>query len=362
MGEKQQVEMGKMYSQPGLPEFAVYRILDANLDRAREGLRIIEEWCRFGLNDAHLTAECKQLRQELARWHSESIRLTRDTSGDPGTDLSHPQEEQRSSVPQVLRANFCRVQEALRVLEEYGKLDSPEMASACKQMRYRVYILESNLDKYHRFQKLWRSRLYLVTAPSETLFESVEAALQGGVSLVQYRDKDSDDRTRLGLAKTLKQLCHQYGALFIVNDRIDLALAVDADGVHLGQQDVPVAFARQLLGSHRIIGRSTHCPDDLQRAIQERADYVGVGPVYETPTKAGRAAAGLEYAQYAAKYASIPWFAIGGINTENLSAVLSAGAERVAVVRAIMDAAQPMLTTQFFIAQLNRGKKGSEEG
>lgn len=345
-----------MHSQHGLPEFAVYRILDANLDRSREGLRIVEEWCRFGLNDVPLTAECKQLRQELAHWHSDAIRVTRDTPNDPGTHLSHPQEEQRSSVAQVLRANFCRVQEALRVLEEYSKIYSSEMAAACKQMRYRVYILESNLDKYQRFQKLWRSRLYLVTSPVANLFEVVEAALQGGLSLVQYRDKESDDLTRLHTAKTLKQLCHQYDALFIINDRIDLALAVDADGVHLGQQDVPVALARQLLGAHRIIGRSTHTPDELHRAIQETADYVGVGPVYETPTKAGRAAAGLEYVQYAAAQAAIPWFAIGGIDTENLHEVLSAGAERVAVVRAVMDAAQPTLTTQFFMAQLSRVK------
>lgn len=356
MRENEQVKLGEMHSQQALPEFTVYRILDANLDRAREGLRIIEEWCRFGLNDAQLTAECKQLRQSIAYWHSDAIRATRDTPNDPGTDLSHPQEEQRSSVAQVLRANFCRVQEALRVLEEYGKIYSSEMGTACKQMRYRVYVLESNLDKYQRFQKLWRSPLYLVTSPSENLLEIVEAALQGGLTLVQYRDKESDDLTRLYNAKALKQLCHQYDALFIINDRIDLALAVDADGVHLGQQDVPVALARQLLGVHRIIGRSTHNPDDLHRAIQEGADYVGVGPVYETPTKAGRTAAGLEYVQYAAKHASIPWFAIGGIDTENLSEVLSAGAERVAVVRAIMNTAQPTLTTQFFIAQLHREK------
>jgi thiamine-phosphate pyrophosphorylase len=340
--------------QAAFSEFAVYRILDANLDRAREGLRIIEEWCRFGLNNAQLAGDCKQLRQDLAQWHRDDIRATRDTPNDPGTELTHPQEEQRSSVSQVLRANFCRVQEALRVLEEYGKIYFPEMGSACKQMRYRVYTLESNLEQHKRFQLLQRSRLYLVTAPVVNLVETVEAALQGGVTLVQYRDKDADDLTRLRMAQTLKQLCHQYGALFLVNDRVDLALAVNADGVHLGQQDVPIAFARQLLGSQRIIGRSTHSPDDLQRAIQEGADYIGVGPVYETPTKAGRPAAGFEYVRYAVEYATMPWFAIGGIDADNLHEVLSAGAERVAVVRAIMMAEQPTLASQFFLSQLDR--------
>jgi thiamine-phosphate pyrophosphorylase len=350
--------MGETHSQSGLSQSAVYRILDANLDRAREGMRIIEEWCRFGLNSALLTEECKQLRQKLAYWHSDEIRAARDTPGDPGIALSHPQEEQRTNVAQVLQANLCRTQEALRVLEEYGKLYSAEMGAACKQMRYRTYILESTLTGHQRLQKLRRSHLYLVTSPVPNLFEAVEGALQGGLTLVQYRDKTADDLIRLQTAERLKQLCHQYEALFIINDRVDLALAVDADGVHLGQDDLPVSVARQILGSQRIIGRSTHNPDDLKRAIEEGADYVGVGPVYATPTKAGRPAAGLEYVRHAAQNASMPWFAIGGINAENLSEVVAAGADRVSVVRAIMEAEQPLMNTQSLMSQLQRRIKG----
>ncbi len=351
--------MGELVSQStcGLSrstETAVYRILDANLDRAREGLRIIEEWCRFGLNSTPLTQECKQLRQELAGWHSPEIHAARDTPSDPGTELTHVQEEERRSLHHLLQANFCRVEEALRVLEEYGKLYRVEMGSSCKQMRYRVYTLESNLIGHYRHRKLERSHLYLVTSPSDRLLEIVEAALQGGLSLVQYRDKDADDITRIQLGKALKELCHRYDALFLMNDRVDLALAVDADGVHLGQQDLPIAQARQLLGPQRIIGRSTTNPDELHRAIQEGADYVGVGPVYETPTKPGKAAAGFEYVQHAADHTPIPWFAIGGINTDNLGEVLSARAERVAVVRSIMAAENPSLITQYFVSQLNR--------
>src|SRR6476619_3010873 len=118
--------MGEKHSHWKLQEPAVYRILDANLDRAREGLRIVEEWCRFGLNSAPLTEECKQMRQELARWHDPELRAARDTPGDPGTELTHPQEEQRSSIEQVLQVNLCRVEEALRVLEEYGKIYTSE--------------------------------------------------------------------------------------------------------------------------------------------------------------------------------------------------------------------------------------------
>ncbi|WP_448601514.1 thiamine phosphate synthase [Thermoleptolyngbya sp.] len=334
---------------------AIHRILDANLDRAREGLRIVEEWCRFGLNDASLTAECKDLRQRLAQWHTTDLRAARDTPSDPGTDLTHAAEMERPSLDALLQANLCRVQEALRVLEEYSKIDRPEMAAACKQLRYRVYVLDSQLmGRSHDrlMQKLRRSPLYLVTSPHEHLLPIVEAALHGGLSLVQYRDKNADDPTRLQLAEKLCHLCRRYDALFLVNDRVDIALAVDADGVHLGQQDIPIALARQILGPNRIVGRSTTNPEEMQRALDEGADYIGVGPVYETPTKAGKAAAGLDYVRYAATHSPVPWFAIGGIDAENLGAVVAAGATQVAVVRAIMQSQQPMQAAQALLARL----------
>ncbi|WP_369815971.1 thiamine phosphate synthase [Anabaena sp. CA = ATCC 33047] len=348
------VVMVEPYSQQKQIQQVVHRILDANLDRAREGLRIIEEWCRFGLNNAEMAGECKHLRQEVAIWHTAELRAARDTAGDPGTELSHPQEEQRSSIKALLQANFCRIQEAFRVVEEYGKLYHPNMGKAFKQMRYQVYTLESDLMGYQRHQLLWRSRLYLVTSPSADLLSIVEAALKGGLTLVQYRSKDADDSVRLEEATKLQQLCHAYGALLIINDRVDLAMAVDADGVHLGQQDMPIAIARQLLGPQRLIGRSTTNSDEMQKAIAEGADYIGVGPVYETPTKAGKAAAGLEYVRYAVKNSSVPWFAIGGIDVNNINDVIDAGAERVAVVRSLMQAEQPTLVTQYLLSQLNR--------
>jgi thiamine-phosphate pyrophosphorylase len=340
------------------PNVPLFRILDANLDRAREGLRVVEEWCRFGLDDLTLVALCKQLRQELGHWHHGEFRLARDTPGDVGTDLTHIHEQSRSDVPAVLQANLCRVQEALRVLEEYAKICDPAMGAACKQMRYQVYTLESKLLSQNRLQRLKQAKLYLVTTPVDGLNETVEAALKGGVRLVQYRDKDAEDPLRYERAKVLRSLCHQYDALFIVNDRVDLALAVDADGVHLGQQDLPVMAARQLLGSHRIIGRSTTNPEELTRALQEDVDYIGVGPVYATPTKTDKAVAGLEYVRYAAAHSTLPWFAIGGIDEQNLPEVVAAGAQRVAIVRAIMKAEDPAQAVQRLLLQL----KSSEHG
>jgi thiamine-phosphate pyrophosphorylase len=332
----------------------IQRILDANLDRSREGLRIIEEWCRFGLDDSDLAQECKNLRQELAVWHTPELRAARNTPGDVGTSLTHEGEEQRQSIEQLLIANFSRVQEALRVLEEYSKLVTGGMSSSCKQFRYRVYTLESQLVSYRSRQILASARLYLVTMPVPDLLGSVEKALQGGLTLVQYRDKTSDDVVRLEQAQQLRQLCHNYGALFIINDRVDLALAVGADGVHLGQNDISIALARQILGSQKIVGRSTTNATEMAKALAEGADYIGVGPVYETPTKAGKSAAGLEYVRYAAEHATVPWFAIGGIDQNNILDVIQSGGRSIAVVRAIMMAEQPSLGVQYFLSQLNR--------
>jgi len=346
---------------PTVSERAVYRILDANLDRAREGLRILEEWCRFGLNDAAHTEQIKHLRQTLAQWHTDDLRQARDTPGDPGTALTHAQEAEREDLRAVLQANLCRVQEALRVLEEYGKLYRPDFAAACKAMRYQVYTLESDLmggQRTQRLQRLRQASVYLVTSPQDTLIATVEAALKGGITLVQYRDKNTEDEVRLQRAQQLRDLCHRYQALFLVNDRVDLALAVGADGVHLGQTDLPVAVARRLLGPQAIIGRSTTNPEEMNRALSEGADYIGVGPVYSTPTKPGKAAAGLDYVRYAVAHAPVPWFAIGGIDANNLREVLQAGAQRVAIVRAVMEAENPTASAQAILAQM-RTTQGS---
>lgn len=333
-------------------ETRCYRILDANLDRAREGLRILEEWCRFGLERADLSATCKALRQEVGRWHRPEFRQARDTPHDPGTRLSHPQERQRADLNAVLLANCARVQEALRVIEEYGKLIEGDLSDRAKAMRYQIYVLESQLQNRDRLSRLQQARLYLVTSPHPRLLEVVEAALSAGLQLVQYRDKNQEDATRLETACRLAELCQRYGALFLVNDRVDLALASGADGVHLGQQDVPMEVARRILGPDRIVGRSTTNPEELARANAEGADYIGVGPIFATPTKPGKAAAGFDYLAYARQQAQQPFYAIGGIDASNAAEVIAAGADRLAVVRAIMDAPDPKAATAELLQML----------
>lgn len=343
---------------------AVARILDANLDRAREGLRVLEEWFRFGLDSGDWSAECKEMRQALARWHSNPLRSARDTSHDQGTLIDHPDEFQRKDLEHVLQANCSRVQEALRVLEEYGKLAEirqlvpPGMAKICQQMRYRLYEIENELLCSTLHHRLRQAHVYLVTHPGPDWFHAVERAVQGGVSIVQYRHKAAHDREALADLLKLRALCDHYQTLLIVNDRVDLALLCKADGVHLGQTDMQVHLARELLGPRKLIGLSTTSPEEISHALTTSADYLGVGPVYATPIKADRPPAGLELVRYALSKVTIPFFLIGGIDLDKLPELRAVGAQRVAVVRALMEAADPTQTARLMVAELS----GSPDG
>jgi thiamine-phosphate pyrophosphorylase len=195
-----------------------------------------------------------------------------------------------------------------------------------------------------RRERLARARLYLVAGArpgGRPLAEVLEPALAGGVDVFQLREKDASDDDLLAAAGVARELCTAAGALFILNDRPDLVAATGADGAHVGQDDMPVARARELAGPGALIGRSTHSPAQVDAAHSGGADYLGVGPVHATPTKPGRAAVGLDLVTYAAAHATRPWFAIGGIGPDTIGAVTAAGALRAAVVRAITDAADP---------------------
>jgi thiamine-phosphate pyrophosphorylase len=189
-------------------------------------------------------------------------------------------------------------------------------------------------------ERLRRARLYLVVgAGAEHL---LPAALRGGVDMVQLRDKELDDDALLESAARFRAACREQDALFWLNDRPDLALAAQADGVHVGQDDAPPGEVREQVGERLLIGLSTHSPQQFDAALGSEADQLSVGPVWETPTKPGRPAAGLDYVRHAAAHGGErPWFAIGGIDEANVGEVVEAGARRVVVVRAIRDAADP---------------------
>ncbi len=337
-------------------EARVNRLLDANLDRAREGLRVIEDWCRFGLDRADLVASLKHWRQQLGQCHGDHYKQARSTATDTAAGMTHPAQQERVQPAQVVAANCGRVQEALRVLEEFSRDRDPQLATTAAGIRYGLYDLEVTIlqagQRQDRCRRLNQARLCLITAPGEGWLDRVEAALRAGVTLVQYRAKQGHDRNRLEEARALAQLCRHYQALFIINDRIDLALLVDADGVHLGQDDLPTQAARQLIGEGRLLGRSTHNVEQLLQAQQEDCDYLGVGPIYATGTKPDKRPQGLAWARQAADQAKIPWFAIGGINPDRLEELRSHGVSRVAVVGAIMAADDPQAASTALLSAL----------
>ena len=203
-----------------------------------------------------------------------------------------------------------------------------------------------------RRERLNRARLYLVTdAKRDDIARLIDTILEAGVDAVQIRDKNAEARDIIRQGEVFREASERHGALFIVNDRPDVALALDADGVHLGQNDLPLDVAREILGPDAIIGLSTHSRDQLDAAPAD-ADYVCIGPVWETPTKPGRFAAGLDLVRYAAEHERRPWFAIGGINTEDLPEVVRAGAYRIVVVRAITEAPDPEAAVRVLLAGL----------
>jgi thiamine-phosphate pyrophosphorylase len=199
-----------------------------------------------------------------------------------------------------------------------------------------------------RLDQLAAARLYFVcdaSRPADQLRHLLDEALRGGADIVQLRDKDLDDVGLIDAAAIFREAADRAGALFMLNDRPDLAIPCNADGVHVGQDDVPVAEARRIAGDDAIVGLSSHSAPQLDAADAaeppNRPDYISVGPVWETPTKLGRPAAGLEYVRYARDRATLPWFAIGGVDETRLIELIAAGAERVVVVRAIRDADDP---------------------
>jgi thiamine-phosphate pyrophosphorylase len=325
------------------------RIIDAAANRAREGLRVMEDYARFALDDSHLTRrlkECRhQLREALSALPADGLLRSRETEADVGTTISTQSEAVRQSPLDVAQAACKRVQEAVRSLEEFGKLWSTTAAAQMERLRYTIYTLEKALlltDISSR--ALADRRLYLLATESACphgLGPAVRGALAGGVGIVQLREKELPERRLIELGRRVREWTREANALYIMNDRADLAVVTDADGVHVGQDELSVKEARRIVGPQRLVGVSTHTIEQVRRAVLDGADYIGVGPVFPSSTKAFESLAGLELVREVAAEISLPWFAIGGINTENVNLVVESGAKRIAVSGAILGAKDP---------------------
>lgn len=327
----------------------ILRILDANLNRAREALRVVEEHVRFRLGEPRLTAAAQALRHDLTRWGGRlpprDLLAARDAAGDVGVRLEESGKVGRADGEDVLTAACKRLQEALRVIEEYGKVLLPPDATAeVERLRFRAYDLERELAASAPVERFARSRLcVLVTEAlcSRPWLEVVRAAAQGGADVVQLREKQLPDGEFLRRAEQALEACRRAGAIFVVNDRLDAALLAGADGVHLGQDDLPAARVRRMAGPVLAVGVSTHNLEQARRAAADGADYLGAGPVFPTATKPHEPVAGLDVVRRIASEVTVPCFALGGINHGNVKQVVEAGIERVAVCAAVVSADDP---------------------
>lgn len=335
-------------------QLAEYRILDANLNRCLEGLRVVEEYLRFGCQDAYLAGLCKQLRHDLASWSAvfpvNRLHAARDTIHDVGTQVETVGEYQRTDLHAVVAANCKRVQQALRSLEEYGKIVAIDAVRQVEQLRYRAYMLERAITTTQfNCAQLRDVRLCVLVDGRASLghfVRLVQDVVRGGANMLQLRDKHLNDSQLLERARAARELTRQVNVLLIVNDRPDLAAIADADGVHLGQDDLPVAAARQILGPRRLIGVSTHNVGQVERAICDGADYIGCGPTFRSATKSFAEFPGIDFLRQVHTAFCVPAFAIGGISSSNLGEVCAAGCVRIAVSNSVVDAPDPMRVTQ----------------
>jgi thiamine-phosphate pyrophosphorylase len=327
----------------------LHRVIDANLNRAREGLRLLEDLARFLLNDEDLAARLKGLRQRLAVADPAAARAllsARDAAGDRAAFLESEAEGRREDLLSLLQANAKRAQESLRVLEETSKLEGLEPGTF-KRLRFELYDLEKELaSRLLRRERAARIKgLYLIldgqALGDRDPIQVARQAIAGGARLLQLRDKERDKRELLPLAQQLRALCQETGVLFLINDHLDLALAAAADGVHLGQKDLPVAVARRLLPIESLVGCSTNNPAEARRAQGEGADYVAVGAIYPTASKDDSRPASLQVLRSVKEAVQIPVVAIGGITRYNVAETVAAGADAVAVISAVVGTADP---------------------
>jgi thiamine-phosphate pyrophosphorylase len=338
------------YNQPYM-ERSVYRIIDANFNRAREAIRVIEEFCRFCLSSDSLTERAKQLRHQLSsaisRLDTGRLISSRDAAADVGASRTVDGQIHRADLRDCFVAGCKRLTEALRALGEMAQIVEPSCARTFEELRFAAYTLEKEIVVFSdTVEKFRRVRLYVIISsvlPADVV-SLTHCCIAGGADCIQLRAKALDDATLFVLAAEFAGICRDGAVLSIINDRIDIAAAVDADGVHLGQDDLSVEQARRLQFKPLIIGKSTHSMQQLSTACQERPTYVALGPVFATLTKPVAVPVGLGYVRQATEFlssAAIASVAVGGITLENIGEVLDAGASAVAVCSAVAKADDP---------------------
>jgi len=340
------------------------RLIDANLNRLGEGLRLLEDLARLQLNDVSLTQQLKTMRHELLRsdWaFNQQLLQARNSAGDVGIDIGVPGEEKQRELPVMVVANARRAQQSIRVLEELAKLPDTTLELdpvKFQKARFDLYTIEQNLlSKLLRRDKTKHiAGLYVIidtrALKGRSHLEVARQVISSGSKIIQLRDKLRSKRELLAIARQLRKLCAEHNVLFIINDHLDIALAAEADGLHLGQDDLPIKVARQLLPIDKILGCSVTTVDQATTAESEGADYIAVGSIYPTTSTETATVVSLERLRQVRQATSLPLVAIGGINKDNAAEVMAAGANSVAVISAVLEAEAPKEATRQIIDNL----------
>lgn len=342
---------------------AALRIIDANLNRAREALRTLEDHARLAWDDRELAARCKAMRHRIAEIGavvgSTRLLAARDIEHDVGRDTRVSGETERRDAERIIGSACGRLSEALRVIAEYAKLaviGAADAVSIADRLRYESYALQAAFElRGGGRAALKAAGLYVIVTEALCRGDWRETAAQtlaGGAKVVQLREKALSDRELLDRARWLCERTRAAGALLFINDRPDIARLSDADGVHIGQDDLRIADARRAGGGRLLIGVSTHTCAQIDAAITENPDYVAVGPMFPTATKPQAHIAGLETLRYARSVWEGPLVAIGGIAAASAHAVRGAGADVVCVCSAVISSAAPADTAKAILQAL----------
>lgn len=316
------------------------RILDANINRAVEGIRVIEDLLRFEYNNQNLSQELRSLRHFIRKLiHKEGLIKDRNALYDPGIISSmNSSIDIKKDLNSLFHSNFSRVSEALRVIEEIFKAsDKYHLGKQVEEFRFKIYTLEKKV--FQLTQVDFSKEIYGITHDHLYQGSPIKMAklmLDHGIRIIQYREKIKPKGIKYAECIEIKRMMDTVpDSRFIVNDDIDIAVLVDANGVHLGQEDIPANVARKKYPG-LIIGVSTHNKTQVKKAIASGANYIGVGPIFETKTKKNvEPSEGLNFLKWVHEHTQIPTVAIGGINHENINDVFKAGGKTIAMISAL---------------------------
>ena len=349
-------EMEENESEKNGSAVGIWRTLDASANRSAEAVRVLEDILRFCLNDAFLSQEAKAIRHELAVIFAQEdfqarIQL-RDVLRDVGASSTASKSPPRTELRHVFAANAARASQSIRSLEECSRVVMPRATTGFEQLRYRIYTLEKAAMTIIRSQKMFADiRLCVLLDVDQTQAEFktlVGQLLDAGVRMIQLRDKKASTALLCERADVILQQVRQHAemktgkrCLVLINDRADVAVAVNADGVHLGETDLPVNLARKVCGHEFIIGRTAHSIDEARQAVREGVDYLGVGPCYPSTTKQFEYFASDAFLRDVSKEIQLPIFGIGGIASDNIDRLIHLGVTRVAIASSITGAADP---------------------